>query len=84
MNKQPFYHAAEIDGDEKYIVKAIKELKGVVKSSVEYFNGELLFTATSDVSEEANNALMTLKNKGLIKTIPALVDAEPGDPSDFL
>ena len=81
MNKQPFYHCGEeIKGNKASIIKAIKSIKTVIKSSVEFYNGELLFTATSDVSEEANAALKALPNV----VVGVEIGAEAGDPADLM
>ena len=79
MSKQPFYHCGEgLVGDRDEIIKAIKSIKTVLKDSIELFNGELLFTATSDVSNIAN-----IKIKE-IATIEQDIFADPGDPADLL
>lgn len=81
MNKQPYYHCGqEVIGDEKLIVKAVKKIPTVIKTSVELFNGELLFTATSDISTEANKVLKRLP--GVRVVVP--IDAEPGSPEDLM
>lgn len=84
MNKQPFYHQAELEGEEAQIVNAIYGIRGVLKGSVDYVCGELLFTATRDVSVEANNALAKLKSENRINEITVWVNAEPGDPQDLM
>ena len=87
MNKQPFYHVGQFkSGDKKAIEKAIRSLPTVLKKSIDIIKaetspigiGEVLFTATSDVSEEATKAL---KKVGVALIGP--VDAEPGDPADL-
>jgi hypothetical protein len=50
----------------------------VLKDSIEYYNNELLFTATSDVSSIANRKL------AIIAKIETECSAEPGDPSDLI
>jgi hypothetical protein len=89
MNKQPFYHAGQFkSGDKKAIEKAIRSLPTVLKKSIDIIKaetspigiGEVLFTATSDVSEEATKALKThllilkvvqlIFNQELTKTYP--------------
>jgi hypothetical protein len=81
MNVQPFYHCAEqVKGDKRAIIKAIKSIKTVLKDTVDLFNGELLFTATSDVSNEANEKLKALPGV----TMGDEIDAEAGDPADLL
>jgi hypothetical protein len=80
MNKQPFYHGGyDIKGDGKAIVKAIKSIKTVLKGTVEFYNEELLFTATSDVSEEANEKLRAIPGVANVR-----IEAEPGDPADLM
>lgn len=83
MNHQPFYHQAELRGDEKVISKAekaIQKIRTVLKDTVECFNEELLFTATMDVSSLANDALEKIPGLTILKP----VDAEAGDPADLL
>ena len=80
MNKQPFYHAAELKGNKKAIIKVIGSIKTVIKDTIEYYNNELLFTATSDVSNFANNQLQDIP--GISIMVP--VGAEPGDPADLI
>lgn len=84
MNKQPFYHQCEVVGDPSAICGAMRRIKSVIKSSVEYGCDELLFTATTDVCSEANHRLMTLRSEGLVEKIKYPVNAEPGDPCDLM
>jgi len=80
MNKQPFYHAGHLRGDSKTIIKMVKTIKTVLKSSVEYVNDELLFTATSDVGAETLEALKKIPGT----VIESEFYVEPGDPADLM
>lgn len=78
-NKQPFYHQATLETNAE-ILRAIKRIKTVIKSSVEIFEDELTFTATSNVSYEANEILKKFKHVKLLHP----VEAEAGDPADLM
>lgn len=86
MNKQPYYHSVEfwrLTGDEqKSIVDGIKRIKGVIKSSVEVSNGEVLFTATGDMVAETERLIA--KVIGDKTKIVGPVECEPGDPADLM
>jgi hypothetical protein len=84
MNKQPFYHEAQLDLDatsanEKIIKDTVCKIPTVLKDTFEYFSDELFFTATSDVSALAT---LELQSKGVV--FKYIVSAEPGDPTDLM
>lgn len=51
MNLQPFYCSCEVDGLSSKQLESVIEIQGVLKDSIEYYNSELLFTATREISE---------------------------------
>ena len=77
MNKQPFYHCGHFTGKKLDIEKIVKSTQTVLKDTVEYYDNELLFTATSNVSYIINKKLAKI---GIIGD----VEAEPGDPCDLM
>lgn len=79
MNKQPYYHGGEVDGDPGGIIEAVKSVEAVIEDTVAFVNNELLFTATRDVSQTVERKLQDL---GYALLTP--IDAEPGDPNDLM
>jgi len=81
MNKQPFYHQTELKGsyDEAKVKSMVSSIDNVLPCTVELVNGELLFTATSDMSGEAIELLLDMHVE---MACPLLV--EPGDPADLM
>ncbi len=72
-NNQPFYHCAETDGLSESDLKRVREIPDVIPESVEYYEGEILFTATREISESE----LRFKTKHGLHN-------DPGSPDDLM
>lgn len=81
MNKQPHYHWAQFEGkcDSKKIREIIASFDDVLEDTIEIMGGEILFTATDDLSYEIQPKI---EEAGV--NLVADMDAEPGDPADLM
>jgi hypothetical protein len=80
MNKQPFYHFAELEGnyDEYKIKELLSKLDDVLVNTIELFTSDLVFTATDDVCEAAEDLLRS-ENVYL-----KYIESEAGNPYDLM
>ena len=81
MNKQPFYHGTELKGsyDKAEVERMVGDIVNVLPETVQLENGELLFTATDDMTEEVAELLTDMHVE-----MSCPVECEPGDPADLM
>ena len=50
-NKQPCYHACETEGLGEENIKDLGKIGGILADTIEYYEGDLLFTATREINK---------------------------------